>query len=241
MIHSVGIIGLGSFGKLAASLLSKNFDVVGYDTRPTKSGVRQTSLADVMKCDAVILAIPFDAYQEVLKAIKPLLKPETLLIDICSVKIKPSELLDTHLPNHPNLLVTHPLFGPETAAPGKTRGHKLIVTKHIGNEALRVMKFCREELGLVIHRMSPQEHDRTMAQVHALTFFVARGLADTHIAKVPFETPSFQMILDLIALDRKHSDELFQTIERGNPYAAPVRHQLIKSFENLAATLENTS
>jgi hypothetical protein len=45
------------------------------------------------------------------------------------------------------------------------------------------------------------------------------------------------MILELIALDRKHSDELFQTIERGNPYAATERQHLVKSFEKLAAEL----
>lgn len=62
-----------------------------------------------------------------------------------------------------------------------------------------------------------------MAQVHALTFFVARGLENMDLPEVPFMTPSYQQVLDLIKLDRAHSAELYNTIENGNPYTAKMR------------------
>lgn len=239
MIRSVGIIGLGSFGALAASLIPKEIEVVGYDqTKSAMTPIRNGSLSGVMESDVVILAVPLDAYASLLAKIEPLLKPETLLIDICSVKLKPDQLLREYLPNHPNILVTHPLFGPQTAAPGKTKGHDLIVTKSLGKKATEVLDFCKTTLELSIYHMTPEAHDQAMAQVHALTFFVARGLADTPMQKVPFQTPSFQMILDLVKLDRTHSDELFRTIQHGNPYAATVRKQVVKSFQALALDLE---
>lgn len=238
MIRSVGIIGLGSFGTFMASLIPKGIEVIGYDCAQNAKAVRNVALSDVMKSDVVVLAVPLSAYSSLLTEIKTLLKPETLIVDICSVKLKPAELLEEHLPDHPNMLVTHPLFGPQTAALGKTKGHDLIVTKSLGEKAEEVLDFCKNTLGLSIHRMTPEAHDQTMAQVHVLTFFVARGLANTPMQKIPFQTPSFQMILDLVELDHKHSDELFRTIQRGNPYAATVRNQVVKSFQALALDLE---
>ncbi len=241
MIRSVGIIGLGSFGQFAASLLPDEVEVVGYDTRPMKTTVQQADLDEVMQTDAVILAIPLSAYQEMLSRIQPITPPGTLLIDVCSVKVKPDQLLKKYLPDHPNLLITHPLFGPESASPGQTAGHDLIVTKSVGAKAEEALEFCEKELELTVHRMTPEAHDQVMAQVHALTFFVARGLADSINPEVPFKTPSFQMILDLIELDSKHSNELFETIEKGNPYAQKVRQDLIKSFEKVEADLRGAS
>jgi prephenate dehydrogenase len=238
MIRSVGIIGLGSFGSFAASLVPQDVEVISYYPATVRSSIPTAPLSTVMQSDVVLLAVPLSAYPDLLVQIKPQLKPDTLLIDICSVKLKPNELLEAHMSDHPNLLVTHPLFGPETAAAGQTKGRDLIVTKSLGEKAGQVLDFCKNTLELSIHHMTPETHDQTMAQIHALTFFVARGLANMHIQKIPFQTPSFQMILNLIEFDSKHSDQLFQTIQQGNPYAATVREQVVKNFETLAIDLE---
>ena len=239
-ITSVGIIGLGSFGRFAASLVPRDADVVlyGYDPKEAPvDGVKLVDLATLAKADVVILAVPLEQYPVLLPQLQPLIGPDTLLVDVCSVKVRPAQHIHKYFPDHANLLLTHPLFGPQSAGES-TKGHKLIVTESKGDIAQQLLDFCEQKLELELHNMTNEEHDQLMAQVHVLTFFVARGLSDLQIKKGPFITPSYKMIMDLVTFDQTHSDELFQTIQRGNPYAESMRQQVVQSFSKLAASLE---
>jgi prephenate dehydrogenase len=237
-IQTVGIIGLGSFGRFMATLLPKDVKIYGYDGALTSEvpDVEMADLSVVVSSDVVILAVPLDSYATVLERIKPILNPETLLVDICSVKVKSAALLAQVVPGHTNLLVTHPLFGPQSAGKG-TKGHTLIVTHSSGKRADSVLTYAELALGLNVQHMSNEAHDRAMAEVHVLTFFTARALSNTNIGHAPFQTPSFQMLLDLVAFDKKHSEELFQTIQNGNPFADEVRQKLVASFQSLEKEL----
>lgn len=231
-ISSVGIIGLGSFGKLTASLLAEytSHEIISFDSNGhTSEHARSVDFDTVARAGVVILAIPLSAYPEVLRKLQPLLPANSLLVDVCSVKVYPEQLIQKHLPDHKNILLTHPLFGPQTAPP--LQGKRLIVTAHKGAIAQQAIDFCEQRLGLHVSKSTSEEHDKVMAQVHALTFFVAEGLAKMDLPETPFTTPSYQMLTDLIQFQRTHSDELFQTIQRGNPFSQAVRKQLIQQLE----------
>ena len=225
----ISIIGNGSFGTFAAKALSPYADIYTYDKNPDDNTL---NLQDITSMDAILLAIPLSAYQDVLGQLKPILKKETLVIDICSVKVPSRDLVLGTLESHPNILVSHPLFGPQSAASGLA-GHDIIITNVIGEQANKAVTFLKEKLHLNTHLMTAEEHDRMMAYVHALTFFIARGLSDLEIPSIPLKTPSFAMLQALIDLDHKHSDELFMTIQKGNPYAADVRKAMIEELNRL--------
>ena len=233
-IASVGILGMGSFGSFVASLIPSRISVTAYDPDPKKT--TPGTFEEACTADVVILAVPLSAYSEVLSNLKPFLRPETLVIDVCSVKERPQALFAEFLPHHANVLLTHPLFGPQSAA-RNSQGHHLIVTKQSGERAKQVIDFCKTTLGLTVSILSGKEHDRIMAQVHALTFFAARVLAKMRLEEMPFETPSYKMITDLAAFDKSHTDELFDTIELGNAYAKDVREELLRSMERLCQEL----
>jgi prephenate dehydrogenase len=235
LISSVGIIGLGAFGKLCASLIPKDITVLGFDTN-TSVDFETSSLKEVCQADVIILAVPLESYSEVLASIKSLLPSSSLLVDICSVKSKPAELLAKHLPNHTNVLLTHPLFGPQTIENG-TAGNPLIVCNTADEKSEALLKYCHDVLGLKIVKLTPEEHDKEMALVHAVTMFVARGLSLVHAEESQFATPSFGYIKKLIALDKAHSEALFETIENGNPFAKDVRKQLIDELVKVDASL----
>ena len=88
--------------------------------------------------------------------------------------------------------------------------------------------------------MSTEAHDKIMARVHALTFFVARGLANMELADEVFMTPSYKMLMDLVKLDHSHSQQLFQTVQRGNPFAEAARKELLESFAQVEASLKES-
>ncbi len=232
----VGIIGLGNFGRFVAGVLTnlKNLEVLAYDTSHAAApkGVKKVTLSEVATADAIVLCVPLSSYDRVLPKLWPHLWAESLVVDICSVKVEAEKRLRQHLPGHENILITHPMFGPQSAANG-LEGHTLVVTGAEGRRAKRAVSYCQNKLGLKIARMTSEEHDKAMADVHALTFFVARGLARTKLAASPFQAPSFQMLLDLVAFDKAHTDDLFRTIELGNPYAKQSRNRLMKALEEL--------
>ncbi len=237
----IGIIGLGNFGSFAAGLFAgdKDLRVVAHDpgTALTPEGVKRVSLEGAGKADVVVLCVPLAAYKEVLSGIRPYVRPEALVIDICSVKTEADAQLRKYLSEHQNLLVTHPMFGALSAA-GGTDGHTLVVTGALGERAEKAIRYGRARLGLKILRMTNEEHDKVMAEVHALTFFVARGLARAGLTPAPFQAPSFQMLLDLVVFDQAHSDDLFATIELGNPFAEEARQRLLASFAQVEAELQ---
>lgn len=236
----VGIIGLGNFGRFAAEVLArdKDLEVLGFDAAgDAAQGVKKTSLEEVATADTVILCIPLAAYGEVLPKLKTLLKKETLVVDICSVKVEAAKRLKESLPGHQNVLVTHPMFGPQSAANG-TAGHVLVVTEVVGEKAKAAAEYCEKKLGLKIMRMTNEEHDQAMADVHALTFFLARGLARMRLDESPFQAPSFRMLLDLVAFDKTHTEDLFRTIELGNPYAKSARERFIKTLQTIDDKLD---
>lgn len=228
---SIGIVGFGSFGSFIASLLPEDIELSWFDI------AGGNPLHVVAQSDVVVLAVPFAAYERVLPQLAAVLAPETLLVDACSVKAEPSRLIDKYFPNHGELLLTHPLFGPQSADNG-LRGLQLIVTRKRGKKADRALALC-EGQGLEIEEMTAEEHDKVMATVHALTFFIGRGLADMHLEKGAFVPPSFSSLLRLVELDAAHSEELFQTIETANPYAAGIRKQFLERMKDVDRSLRS--
>lgn len=236
-IKTVGIIGLGNFGTFATHLLNKYADVCVTESADKHiDGIPLVNIQQVCQSDVVILAIPLEAYELVLPQVNQCIKSTTVLVDVCSVKIRPAELIARHLPNHKNILLTHPLFGPQSAATG-TSGHDLIITSEPNTQTRTLIDFCRSVLQLNVQFMSAQQHDQLMAQVHALTFFVARGLTKLNLQEQQCITPSYKMILDLVQLDHSQSEELFKTVELGNPFAQQEIAKVVSVFENLAAEL----
>jgi len=238
---TIGIVGLGNFGQFAARTLAQDTDleVVAYDPGDSvaPAGVKKLGLEKVAAADVIVLCIPLSAYEAVLGALKSLIEPDTLVVDICSVKTEAAQRLRAALPGHQNLLITHPMFGPQSAADGTT-GHTLVVTDALGQKAQDAVAYCESKLGLRITRMTDEQHDRAMADVHALTFFIARGLAGMDLKPSLFQAPSFQLLLDLVAFDQAHSEALFRTIELGNPFARESRIKLITQLEILNDQLD---
>lgn len=231
----VGIIGFGSFGEFASNVLAPHAEVVVWSEPAVEQGV---SFEEVAASDVVILAVPLPAYEPILLRLKPLLHSETVVVDICSVKLESREVMLRVLAPDQSMLITHPLFGPESAANG-TAGHELVVCDAVGERAEKCLAFCKQQLGLKITYIQPEQHDRVMAYVHVLTFFVARTLGRMDMPDIPFKTPSFNELMDLIHLDAKHSDELFATIQRGNPFADEIREDFLRVATELEAQIHS--
>ena len=236
-MKSLGLIGFGQFGQLAARVLQRDFHVAVTDPAPDAAlrakdfGVDFGALETVAGSDIVLFAVPVVAMQATFAAAAPHLRPGSLVLDVGSVKVLPSQWMLDLLPPHVDIVATHPLFGPQSAKSG-LQGLRLVVCPIRGDRHEKVAAYGRG-LGLTVSVVTPQEHDQEMAYVQALTHLIGRSLVNLGIPDESLKTPSYQHLLELCALIGADTFELFTAIQTQNPYAAEVAQAFVAEARSL--------
>ena len=194
-INSIGLFGFGAFGQLVARHIPAKMPMTVFDpalraTDTFPRGVRSGSLQETAGCQLVILAVPVKAMSSLCDAISPHLPPGAIVADVASVKVEPCRVMQERLPAHVDIVGTHPLFGPQSAASG-VAGHKIAICNIRGRSHLPLSAFLCKVLALNVILTSAEEHDRELATVQGLTHLIARTLADMAPLPARMTTTSF--------------------------------------------------
>lgn len=229
----LAIIGFGAFGQLAARHLRDHAQVSICDPLTRANDLPQVDLAEAARCDIVLLAVPLSRLEAVLQAIAPHLRPGATVVDVASVKLRPAALMQTILPDHVQIIASHPLFGPESARDG-LRGHRIAWCPLRGTAHRRLAAFLRW-LGLTVLPTTPDQHDAEMAVVQGLTHLIARSLAALGPMPTLLTTASFQRLTEAAAMVQADSPELLRTILTENPHAEPARRRFLDAAAALTA------
>jgi prephenate dehydrogenase len=236
-MKTLGLIGFGQFGQLAAKHLKDHYDVLVADASEGAAqaadelGVGFGSIEQAAAREIVIVAVPVRVMREVFAQIAPHLTQGALVIDVGSVKMLPAQWMAELLPEHVDLVATHPLFGPQSAK-GGLAGLRLVVCPIRGARADKVAASGRS-LGLTVTVTTAEEHDREMAYVQALTHLIGRSLVNLNIPDEQLKTPSYQHLLELCGLIGSDTFELFTAIQTQNPFAADVAEAFVAEARGL--------
>lgn len=239
---TIGIIGFGRFGRLAASVLKKDLTVKVYKFREDDEqvargiGLEAVNLETAAGCDYVLLCTPISVTENVIKRITKYIKPGALVMDACSVKVYPCKWLKKYLPKHSEIMGTHPMFGPTTSRFDLKRQEWQIKDKQVvlcplrvGKERVkRIEKYLRG-LGLRTIQATPAEHDRQNAYTLGLVHFLGRGLKASGVKEQEIYTPGFADLLRITPHTTGDNWQLFYDMHNYNPYAADVRLKFLKS------------
>ncbi len=243
---ATGIVGFGAFGQLAALHLGQHFEISAYDPSSDlvkiakQLGVRLSSLHSVSQADVILIAAPVSSFEQVVREIAVACKPGALIVDVGSVKVIPAEIMRRLLPNHVDIVATHPLFGPQSAATG-IEGLKIAVCPIQGNRYTRLAAFLRKALGLTVIMTTPEDHDREAAVVQGLTHLIAKVLLRMGPLPTRMTTKSFDLLSEAISMVQHDAPEVFEAIEKANPYAETVRQQFFDLAASLRVELETAS
>jgi prephenate dehydrogenase len=231
MNKTIGIIGFGAFGQFIESHLKSYFKIVHFDPISEKS----TPLAEICKSDFVILAMPVQKLEEVLIKIKDLLSINTVVIDVCSIKVQPLKLMQQYLPSKTQYLATHPLFGPKSGANGIKGLNIAICEGRIDPELkFKLTEFLKTTLELKVIETTADDHDYQMAYVQGLTHFIARGLNSIKLPEnLNLTTATFEHLIKLKDIVGMDSEELFKVIQNSNPHSKNVRKIFLESLNSL--------
>ena len=236
--QTVGVVGFGGFGRFMSGHLAPDFDLVVYDVRDVGAEVKRLgarvadSLADIAALDTVVLAVPVQRLGEVLATLAPRLGPRSLVVDTCSVKVGPlSRMLET-LPEHVDVVGTHPMFGPQSGSTG-VAGLKVVLCEGRGGREGCVRDYLEQRHSLEVIERRPEEHDHEMAYIQGLTHWMAKALREISLPDLELSTVAYRHMMKIEEILREDSDELFRTIAGENPFAQEARDELFARLKQI--------
>lgn len=222
---------IGARGQMGARF-SRAFKDAGYPVTEFDHPLDQGALPQAVgQAGLVLLCVPITAMREVVETVAPHLGPNTILADICSVKVQPLHemLAGTSTP----VVGTHPLFGPQTLD-GELR---IAVTPGRGQEATDNLSDCFRKLGFAPFTTTADEHDRAMAYIQGLNFvttvaYLCASPLETGIER--FFTPSFGRRVEAATKMITEDASLFSTMFEANPHSLEAV-RMFRSYLNVAA------
>jgi prephenate dehydrogenase len=197
MFEQLGLIGCGLMGGSFALALKKAGlvkRVVGYSKSPsTTERARNMGIIDieapsallaVSGADIVLIAVPVSATEASFKAIKHLVTPEMLIMDVGSTKRDVIDAARRSLREHIGLFVpAHPIAGKEVSGVEHADadlyvGKQVILTPIDRTFPAQLQKATElwTRLGCKVLTMSPEHHDAAYAAVSHLPHLIAFAL-----------------------------------------------------------------
>lgn len=238
----IGVYGLGRFGAFWAGLLAETFNVYGYSRNPdrlTPEGVNRISFEELFNCQVIFLCNAISSMEEVLKDLAGHLKPGTLVVDTCSVKVYPVSLMKSILPDGVGILGTHPMFGPDSGKDGVANLPIVMCAERLGDDQYIYWKDRFRAMGLVIQEMTADEHDREAAYTQGITHFIGRTLNEMNLHPSAIGTAGYTRLLDIIKQTCNDPWQLFIDLQKYNPYTSSMRDDLHRGLEKMLNTFDS--
>lgn len=228
-------------GPVLAKLFKKKYKVAIAGRDPSSSakaarllGVQVAGLKDVGKADIVIASVPIDKTIEVCREVSSLLKPQSLFVDVASVKTGITKEISSILAPSIEYLSLHPLFGP-----GVNRFEEeniLAVPVRPGQKTLEVLQML-ERGGMRVSRVSEREHDAITATTQVLHHFaylcLAVALDEVREDMSKYATRSLRSTLRLLKRFGLNLDPIL-TIQRYNPKGPEARAKFLEAVSQLS-------
>ncbi len=202
LFEQLGLIGCGLMGGSFALALKRAGlvrRVVGYSKSPsTTERARQMGVIDVEApsallavsgADIVLIAVPVAATEATFKAIRHLVTPEMLIMDVGSTKRDVVDAARSVLRDQVGSFVpAHPIAGREVAGvehadPDLYLGKPVILTPIERTRTAQLQRAAAvwTAIGCQVSKMSPDAHDAAFAAVshlpHVLAFALVNGIA----------------------------------------------------------------
>ena len=229
--HNSPVVVIGAQGQMGQRFVSA---FIGHGNPVTQLDhpLNMHTLAQaVPQAALVLLCVPIPAMKSVVNLVAPHLSPQTILADICSVKIGPLNIMleATTTP----VVGTHPLFGPQTNA----EELRIAITPGRDELAASQVAACFRDLKFTPFMTTAQEHDQAMAYIQGLNFvttvaYLCASPAQTGLEQ--FFTPSFARRMEAATKMITEDASLFTTMFEDNPHSLEAV-RMFRSYLNVAA------
>ncbi len=200
-------------------------------------------VALVAAADVVLVAVPEFVAESAASMLMDTMRSDAALVDTLSVKSRWIDIASRH-DGGPEIVGVNPMFRPALGFAGRPVA---VVALRTGPRS----SWLEDQLatwGSVLVAVAPDEHDRIMASVQALTHaaILAFGAALTELGHdverlEPLFTPPHRTLLALLARIVGGDAHVYHDIQHANPFGSEARAALIRGIERLdeAATADD--
>ena len=100
------------------------------------------------------------------------------------------------------------------------------------------IKAWLEEQGLWLIETSPDQHDRQIAVSLAMTHFIGRTMAEFGAFPLDIDTEGYKRLLHILEVVNNDTWQLFEDMNRFNPYASDKRSAFMQAMSKINTLLE---
>ncbi len=197
-----------------------------------------TDVSQVRDADVIVISVPLDAFEAVVKQIAPHTHSGQSVVDLTSLKAEPVDIMHRHITSAVTL-GTHPVFGP--GAKSLVNQNFVLTPTNDGETALadKVRDYL-EAKGARVSLMAPEEHDRMMTVILGLAHFIAIASADTLLSMDRFQEmkqiggTTFRVLYTLMESVISEDPELYASLQMSFPDIGEIEEQFQQSVKTWA-------
>ena len=197
-----------------------------------------TDVGRVGDADVIVISVPLDAFEAVVKQIAPHTHSGQSVVDFTSLKAEPVDIMHRHITSAA-ILGTHPVFGP--GAKSLVNQNFVLTPTNDGETALadKVREYL-ETRGARVSLMAPEEHDRMMTVILGLAHFIAIVSADTLLSMERFQEmkqiggTTFRVLYTLMESVISEDPELYASLQMSFPDIGEIEGQFQQSVKTWA-------
>ena len=185
--------------------------------------------------DVVIITVPIAVTRAVIRKVGPLIPPNSLLMDMTSLKVFPVETMLEAFKGE--VIGTHPLFGPSLET---LSGQTIVVTPARGEKWLSWLTEIFTNNNIIVTLSTPQEHDRFMALTQGLrtlnTMVLSKVVQDKNLKPtqlLAYATPIFKAEMWWVGRLFSQDPELYAGIHMENQMIGEVLEDYLSAGKAL--------
>lgn len=226
----VAIIGAGKMGKWFTKFFLEEGDSVIVSSKSKEKllkvrdefGVEVADNVDAVKgSDVVLICVPLENFEDVVKEIHSSIRPGQVVMDICSIKETPVKIMHRYVTTG-TTLGTHPVFGPGAKS---IKNQNYILTPIGDGERVFAENFKSwlEERQVNVFIMSPRKHDELMSVVLGFPHFIGLVVCETLLDYSNFPEvkrvagASYRMLLTLAEAVASEDTEFYTSLQMNLP------------------------
>jgi prephenate dehydrogenase len=237
----IAILGAGKMGVwFAKFFLEEGYSVVVADRKPEKLSKLKSELAvetadfvkAVKNADRVLICVSINAFEAVVKTIAPSIRDDQVVMDICSIKTFPVNVMHKHI-KAGLVLGTHPVFGPGSKGV-KHKAFVLTPTSSEEKEFAESFKRWLEQKKARVFIMSPEKHDELMSVVLGLPNFLGLVACDALLEQADYaETKkvagtTYRMLFTLAEATALENPDLYASLQLTLPEIATLESRFVE-------------
>jgi len=240
----VAIIGAGKMGRWFTRFFLEEGDSVVVSSRSKEKllkmrdefGVEITdNVKAVEKADRVLICVPLENFETVVKEIHSHIRPDHVVMDICSIKERTVKIMHEYIGTGVTL-GTHPVFGPGVKS---IENQNFVLTPVDDEEKRFARQFKRwlEKRRANVFIMSPRKHDELMSLVLGLPHFLGLVVCDALLNYPNFlETKkvagaSYKMLLTLAEAVASEETEFYTSLQMNLPEIEKIESLFLEKSE----------